>query len=585
MTILVTVLLFALLQSLLAGQLLYEHKSIELHFSRDLAAFMTAMIVLARLGWRLGNASIFGVFTVSIIVFDYARAIGAVAMGQDPLLYDAVLLISHMLVLFRDMMGETYDELFWKVLGGMSLSLLVVFGGLAWIAARHRKGSWVTAGVSIGLLWAAVWGTTFEESPYTSRFSTPAFVDNLQGSVRIWSQLREGIGGEAYEPLEDLKLSKKPDIHIYLVESYGNIMNRRSIRDAWQERLQEMNIIFEQAGWYIVTGSSQAPVSGGRSWLADASLLSGIRVEFESVYRHLMPAISEMPNVVSFLRNQGYRSLLVRPKDRARPGVELVNHFDFEETAFYEDIEYSGRSYGWSGIPDQYVLGRMEEQFIPALGSGPRFVFFHMATSHIPWNELPPVVEDWRTLDAGGKPGGKKERHTKAKREIKNQLKRFKRSKVNRVNRLRPKTQNLKRYAQAIEYDLEVLTQYVQRLPTDRPSIVILMGDHQPPMIGNSKDFRVPMHVLSNDPALLAEFKDRGFSPSMRFNNRMRDFRHEGFFSVLARALARADDQEPIEYFPHGAVRMESIQAPDKDNKDERKKGKVKKSKARLRRK
>jgi hypothetical protein len=384
----------------------------------------------------------------------------------------------------------------------------------------------------------------------------------------LWWQLREGIGGDAYSSLETIALTNTPDVHIYIIESYGIIMNRKLIRDAWKAQLQGMQETFGTAGWHMVTGSSDAPVSGGRSWLADATVLSGIRVEYESVYRHLMPQVADSPSMVNFLRNQGYRSLLVRPKDMARPGVELVNHFGFDSTVFFLDLEYEGNAYGWSGIPDQFTLGRLSSHFIPALGEGPRFVFFHMATSHLPWDELPPVVEDWRELGQMGAAKKKNEKKKNAKKEIKFQLKRFQRKKKNRVNRLRPKSQNLEKYAAAIAYDLDVLTRHIMALPADREAIVILMGDHQPPMIGRSKDFKVPMHVLATDPALLKEFKKRGFSKGMMVNTRIRGVRHEAIFSVLSRALTKADGQTPPVFLPHGAVELDAVTAPVAEKED-----------------
>lgn len=566
-TIVGTLLIFAGLQAMLWGQLLYEHKSVTLEFSRDIAVFLTLTLVLARLGWRRGNAFIFGLCTLSVVVFEYARSIGAVAMGQDPLLYDAVLLVSHMFVLFRDMLGEVFDALFWKFAAALSLSVVFVFSGLVWVAARARNSGWLTLLVSVSAIWGMVFYTTLEESPYPSKFSTPALVDNTRSSFKLWWQLREGIGGDAYAPLETIALSKTPDVHIYIVESYGVIMNRKLIRDAWQTQLKGMQETFATAGWHMMSGSSAAPVSGGRSWLADATVLSGIRVEYESVYRHLMPQVGDSPSMVNFLRNQGYRSLLVRPKDMARPGVELVNHFGFDSTVFFLDLEYEGIAYGWSGIPDQFTLGRIASDFIPALGDAPRFVFFHMATSHLPWNELPPVVEDWRELGHIGAAKKKNKKQKNAKKEIKIQLKRFQRKKTNRVNRLRAKSQNLEKYAAAIAYDLDVLTRHIMEFPTDREAIVILMGDHQPPMIGRSKDFKVPVHVLATDPALLKEFKKRGFSKGMTVDARNRGVRHEAIFSILTRALTKADGQAPPAFLPHGAVELDAVAAPVAEKK------------------
>lgn len=43
-----------------------------------------------------------------------------------------------------------------------------------------------------------------------------------------------------------------------------------------------------------------------------------------------------------------------------------------------------------------------------------------------------------------------------------------------------------------------------------RPSLVLLLGDHQPPMRGQDASFEVPLHVVSNRPELLARWHELG---------------------------------------------------------------------------
>ncbi len=555
LTIAATLLVFCFLQFMLAAtSLLYEHEAITVTLSRDLVVGMSLLFLLARMGARRWWAFLVGLVWLMIVLFDVVRDIGAVTMGQDPLLYDAILLTAHLLVLLRDTLGTDTSRIVGLTAAGLGLSLLTTWGSLFWLMGRYRTHTWRLVSLAAVLMCGATAFTMSEHSPWPSRLSGPALVENAHRSAALWLRLRKGLSGEAHAEAVALDLQVRPDVHIYIVESYGRIMNRKVIRKAWKDRLAGMGRAFRKDGWFMATGLSQAPVSGGRSWLADATFFSGIEVKHESVYRHLVPRAREIPSLVRLFENNGYRTILVRPKDKARRGVKLVNHFGFEETIFFDDLEYTGTNYGWAGIPDQFTLGKLRDEVLPQEPDRPTFLFFHMATSHIPWNELPPVVEDWRRLsEVEGKPGRARVARRSKKKEIEFQLARYKRSEEVRVNRLRASVQNLGQYAKAIDYELQILTQHVLDLP-EKPSMVILMGDHQPPMMGRSSDFSVPVHVLTRKPLLRKEFIEQGFEKGLQVQMSRPTVRHEALFSVIARALARQNRSELPPYLPFGAV-------------------------------
>jgi hypothetical protein len=563
LTIAATAVFFVLLQAMLTLKTeLYEHEAIEVIFSQDLVVGLCLVLLMARLGARRWWAGLFAGLWVVLVVFDMVRSAGAVSMGQDPLIYDAVLLMAHLVDLLRNTLGLDTGWL----TAGAAVGLLTLLG-LSWgmlylLMGRARETPWWALGLCLVLpvVWTGM--SMHEESTRPSQLSTPALAENLGRSYRVWSSLQDGLNGDAYAAAAALKLDTKPDVHIYIIESYGRVMNRSKLRKAWQKRLGKMGRSFRDDGWFMATGLSEAPVSGGRSWLADATLFTGIQLKYESVYRHLVPQAGQVPSLVRLFEDNGYRTILVRPKDKARQGLELVNHFDFEETFFFEDLQFSGQPYGWSGIPDQFTLGKIRDEILPAETGRPNFVFFHMASSHIPWTKLPPVVEDWRDLEGAEeqlKPA--KVVNRSKKKEVELQLGRYKRTEQVRVNRLRATSKNLERYGEAIDYDLEVLTQHLLELPED-PSLVILMGDHQPPMMGRSSDFSVPVHVLTRHPRLRREFIERGFIRGMNVQMSTPTVRHEGLFSVIARALAHNDQSEMPPYLPLGAVQGESQSEP-----------------------
>ena len=131
--------------------------------------------------------------------------------------------------------------------------------------------------------------------------------------------------------------------------------------------------------------------------IADASLYSGLKISYESVFQHLKPSFVQRNTLPSLLSDLGYKTVVVEPKDRARPGVELENEFGFDQTVFYADLDWQGPEWGWGIIPDQHTLGWLREKVIePA--EQPLFISFHMVASHAPWRSPPPLLENWREL-------------------------------------------------------------------------------------------------------------------------------------------------------------------------------------------
>ena len=76
-----------------------------------------------------------------------------------------------------------------------------------------------------------------------------------------------------------------------------------------------------------------------------------------------------------------------------------------------------------------------------------------------------------------------------------------------------------------------------------RPSVVILLGDHQPPIsrlvVPPDTTRDVPIHVFSNRPALLAPLLEQGFVQGTAIPRDMAAFPLAGLAPRLLRAWAR----------------------------------------------
>jgi hypothetical protein len=176
-----------------------------------------------------------------------------------------------------------------------------------------------------------------------------------------------------------------------------------------------------------------------------------------------------------------------------------------------------------------------------------------MASSHLPWDDLPPIADNWRDLSGSSIKVVNQAHQGLNEKEIKFQLKRYRRKENVHVRRLRPTAQNVGAYWTAIQYSLEVTFRHIESME-DPPDLIIVMGDHQPPMLKTSLDFTVPVHVLARNPKLLTEFRKKGFVKGMVPGSIKDHIFHEGIFSLLVRALTAADKQKKSKYLRRGAT-------------------------------
>ena len=518
-------------------------------YSRDLLVMVGLLMFLGR---GAGGSVLRWTVTMAwavVVLFELVRAIGISAMTQQPLLYDAFFLAKHLYVLLSDLMGWKAPAMFagiivfWLVVAAAGHGLfgyLVVATG-RW-SGRQRMGFF---GILVGAVLAGEQAT-----PLIGNNSLYDASRNLSDSLDVLSDIQQGTDPSAYEEMDAVKLTTKPSVHIYIIESYGSGVLAKQIRDEYFSVRARMSLRLGMKGWSVVTSRTVAPVMGGRSWLADATLLSGRLVKYESVYRHLKPQFAALRTLPRFFETQGYRTVLMRQNNKVRPGVSLENNFAFSDTVFFDDIGYTGEPYGWAEVPDQVALGHLRDEVLPKLESEPTFVFAHLGSSHIPWTGLPPLVDDWRTMNTGAVVAEGEDLEM-SKGQLKMQMKRFKRKDEIRLRRLRPTADNVEDYLEAITYSFEAVVRHIERLEQE-PEIIIVMGDHQPPLYRKNTDFTVPMHVMAKDTRWLEAFREQGFKSGMKLGYKADAIRHEGFYSLMVRAMAGPNGAELPPYRQHG---------------------------------
>jgi hypothetical protein len=196
---------------------------------------------------------------------------------------------------------------------------------------------------------------------------------------------------------KNLARLERRDVYLFLVESYGETVIERA---AFAEAVAPVYRAFETElgarGFAIASGLLDSPIAGGRSWLAHATLGTGVRTANQPQYELL--ANQKPRSMASFFRDAGYRTVLVQP-GTTRPSPH-IDFYGFEQKYHAFDFDYRGPSYGWATRPDQYVIDSVHRREI-ARRSSPLFVQYVLVSSHAPWSDLPALVEDWSTLGDG----------------------------------------------------------------------------------------------------------------------------------------------------------------------------------------
>ncbi len=280
------------------------------------------------------------------------------------------------------------------------------------------------------------------------------------------------------------------DVILAFVESYGrSFVEDPRYAGVARPRLAAVGARLEAAGWGVRSGWLAAPTRGGQSWLSHATLLSGLLVDRQIRYDRLMT--SRHPSLNALFRDAGWRT------GAAMPAITL----DWPEAAWYgydtlldgDGLGYAGEPFDWVTMPDQYTWTALDRDL---RGDAPTMIEVALITSHAPWTPLPHIVP-WEDVGDGAVFDGSR-RSGDSPRQVWSDR-----------DRIRDQ------YALSLDYALEVLGQYVATRGDG--AVFVVLGDHQPaPLLtGDGASPDVPVHVISDDPALLARLPAEVFGPGL----------------------------------------------------------------------
>jgi phosphatidylglycerophosphate synthase len=282
------------------------------------------------------------------------------------------------------------------------------------------------------------------------------------------------------------------DVLLVFVESYGrtalDLPVVESALDAGERRLQK-------AGFSSRSGFLTSPTFGGLSWLAHITLQSGLWVDNQPRYDHLV-TLDRLTLTDAFGR-AGWRTVADAPANEEGWSV-AATYYHSDQVYDRRNMGYAGPRFSYASMPDQYTLAALQRLELEQLNRRPVMAEIDLVSSHTPWAPLPRLV-DWSRVGDGSvfdpmpAEGESPEEVWRNPDLVK------------------------AAYAESIAYSLDAVTSFVQQL-RDQDLVLVVLGDHQPASIvsGEGVSHDVPVSIIAADPAVMDRAADWGWQEGLR---------------------------------------------------------------------
>jgi phosphatidylglycerophosphate synthase len=353
------------------------------------------------------------------------------------------------------------------------------------VAAGHR-GWALRAAAALGVVWVAL---RVVGAPVASSSATALAVDEVHA-------VRTGLADPAAfarEFAQD-RLRATPgnrlltglrgkDVVLVFVESYGRVaVQDSSFSPRINALLDRGAAQLRAAGFSSRSAFLTSPTFGGLSWLAHATMQSGVLVDGQRRYDQLVE--NNRLTLTRAFKRAGWRAVGVMPGNRrAWPVGSTYYRYD----AIYDrrNLGYRGPAFGLPPMPDQYTLLALQRRELAKRQRPPLFAEVDLISSHAPWTRIPRLIS-WDDVGDGSI------------------YERLPAEESTRAALFGDAERARAAYGHSIEYSLSTIFSFVQRYGDD-DLVVVLLGDHQPATLvtGQGASHDVPISVIAHDPKVL----------------------------------------------------------------------------------
>lgn len=366
------------------------------------------------------------------------------------------------------------------------LLVMAAYRHAARLALRHRTAAARTvAGLAAAWTACALAGVQLVPGvPVAARDSYDQVNQVRAGAQdeRVFGTL---LSTDAYRdtPTGDLLTALRgKDVIVAFVESYGRIaLTDPELSAQVGPALDAGNARLRAAGYAARSAWLTSPTTGGGSWLAQSTLLSGLWIDNQQRYQTMMA--SDRFTLPAAFGRAGWRTVAVMPATTTPWPEGAVYGYDQLYTA--PDLGYKGPRYSFATMPDQYTLHTFQQRE-RAPGHLPLMAVIPLISSHSPWEPVPKMLP-WDSVGDGSvydtAAGSDDPAEIVEKRD---------RDRVRHA------------YRNAITYSVSTLVSYVETYGGD-DLVLVFLGDHQPsPSVSGQNASRdSPITVVARDPAVL----------------------------------------------------------------------------------
>ncbi len=388
----------------------------------------------------------------------------------------------------RETFGGRTADLAVAAAGLIVLTALVIPGlalaQLTRLAARHRRRSLRTVGL-LTVIWLVCWmfGVAVSGAEIASTSAAHLAVSEVravQADRRNQARFKVLIARSdpytATPPGHLLEGLRGKDVLLVFVESYGQMAVQGTpfspaidrIVNAGTRKLQTQGFS-SRSGWLV------SSTFGGGSWLAHATLQSGVWVNSPGRYSALIA--SKRLTLASAFRRAGWRTVAAVPATHGA-WPEGSSFYRYQQVWDRDNVAYHGPKFGFSPMPDQYALQALQTRELAKRNRRPVYSEIDLTSSHEPWTRIPPLIS-WNRLGNGSI---------------------FNRLAIDRA----ALTDTQQGYAQSIQYALRALYSFIERYG-NKNTVLIVLGDHQPSrVVSGEPGHDVPITIIAHDPKVIS---------------------------------------------------------------------------------
>jgi hypothetical protein len=286
------------------------------------------------------------------------------------------------------------------------------------------------------------------------------------------------------------------DVLVVFVESYGRSAIEQgpyapgvvATLDAGTRRLA-------RSGYTSRSAFLTSPTFGAASWLAHATVQSGLWVDSQRRYDQLLS--SDRLTLTRAFDQAGWRTVFDVPAN-TEDWPEGADFYGFDAIYDSRNVGYRGPRFGYAPVPDQYTLSRFRESELAPSQRPPVMAEIDLVSSHHPWVPLPRMVP-WRAVGDGSVFDGMPEQAESAAEVL---------GDPDRVKRA---------YGRSVEYALSTLVSFLATYPDD-DLVLLVLGDHEPHhfVSGVEPGHDVPVTLIARDRQVIADISGWGWSAGLR---------------------------------------------------------------------